>query len=67
LDWHVGAGLLIFSIAIVLRRTIGLHDFFLGFGEGLAIAFIIFGFIATIGGFGCSMLKSKRCHSTDEA
>lgn len=60
MDWHLSVGLLAFSITMILKHSVGLPDFFQGFGEGLGIVFIFFGLLASAGKSACGLIRSKR-------
>ncbi|NLK85983.1 MAG: hypothetical protein GX279_00625 [Clostridiaceae bacterium] len=59
-NWHLIAGLLVYSSTIILKHTIGLHDFLLGFGHGLSIVLIIIGLLASAGRSVCGRIKRRR-------
>ncbi len=59
-NWQLIAGLLVYSVTMILKHTIGLHDFFQGFGTGLSIVLILFGFLTSAGKSACSLIKGRR-------
>lgn len=59
-NWQLSVGLLIMSITIIMKQTVGLHDFFLGFGEGLGIVLIFFGLLVSSGKSVCGLIKGRK-------
>lgn len=59
-NWQLSVGLLVFSITMILKHSVGLPDFFQGFGEGLGIVLIFYGFLVSAGKIGYKLIRSKR-------
>lgn len=58
-NWQLSVGLLVFSITMILKHSVGLPDFLQGFGEGLSIALMLFGLLASAGKSACGLIKRR--------
>ncbi len=59
-NWFLIVGLLTYSITLILKHTVGLPEFFVGFGQGFAIMAMFIGTLASAGKSVCGWKKFRR-------
>ncbi len=59
-NWLLSLGLLVYSITMILKHTVGLSEFLMGFGDGLGIGLMFLGGLAAAGKPVCRLLKCRR-------